>query len=63
MNSIEVILLNYKGHSLHEFINKDEPLCPVIDFDLPIKILNAISPKLSDTQMKIYFAISLEMYI
>ncbi len=33
MNSIEVILLNYKGHSLHEFINKDEPLCPVIDFD------------------------------
>ncbi|GBC48347.1 uncharacterized protein OCT59_004660 [Rhizophagus irregularis] len=41
-----------QGHSLHEFIDGDKPLCPVIDFDLPIETLNVITPKLSGSQAK-----------
>ena len=42
-DEIEAILTEREGHFLHEFIDGDEPLCPVIDFDLPIKTLNAIT--------------------
>jgi hypothetical protein len=51
-DEIEAILLDRKGHSLHEYIDGDEPLHPIIDFDLPVETLNAISPKLSDIQAK-----------
>ncbi|GES80542.1 hypothetical protein GLOIN_2v1770262 [Rhizophagus clarus] len=51
-DEIEAILTEREGHSLHEFIDGDEPLHPVIDFDLPIETLNAITPKLSDSQAK-----------
>src|SRR4051812_38303173 len=51
-DEIEVILFDREGHSLHEFIDGDEPLRPVIDFDLPIETLNAITPKLSGDQAK-----------
>ncbi|RIA80376.1 hypothetical protein C1645_838811 [Glomus cerebriforme] len=46
-DKIEVILSDYKGHSLHEYIDNDEPLQPIIDFDLLVEILNAIFSKLS----------------
>ncbi|GES87673.1 hypothetical protein GLOIN_2v1770262 [Rhizophagus clarus] len=51
-DEIEAILTEHEGHSLHEIIDGDEPLRPVIDFDLLIKALNAITPKLSSCQAK-----------
>jgi len=51
-DGIEAIFSEREGHSLHEFINGDEPLHPIIDFDLPVETLNTISPKLSDKQAK-----------
>src|SRR5581483_1560115 len=51
-DEIEAILAEREGHSLHEIIDGDEPLRPVIDFDLPIETLNAITPKLSGGQAK-----------
>ncbi|PKY39795.1 hypothetical protein RhiirA4_415328 [Rhizophagus irregularis] len=36
-----------EGHSLHEFIDGDEPLRPIIDFDLPQEVLDTIEPKLT----------------
>src|SRR6266540_6449725 len=52
VDEIEAILSDREGHSLYEIIDSDEPLRPIIDFDLPIEMLNAISPKLSDKQAK-----------
>ncbi len=51
-NRIEAILTDREGHSLHEFIDGDEPLRPIIDFDLPVETLNAITLKLLDKQAK-----------
>ena len=51
-NGIEAIFSERKEHSLHEFIDDNEPLCPIIDFNLPVETLNTISPKLSDKQAK-----------
>ncbi|CAI2168381.1 1898_t:CDS:2, partial [Funneliformis geosporum] len=34
-DEIEAILSDCEGHSLHEFIDGDEPLYLIIDFDLP----------------------------
>jgi len=47
-DEIEAILSDREEHFLHEIIDGDEPLRPIIDFDLPIETLNAISSKLSD---------------
>ncbi|CAI2198511.1 16964_t:CDS:1, partial [Funneliformis geosporum] len=47
---IEAILSDREGHSLHEYIDGDKPLQPIIDFDLPVETLDAITPKLSDKQ-------------
>ena len=46
-DGINAILLDHEGHSLHEIINGDEPLRPIIDFDLPKETLVAIEPKLT----------------
>ncbi|CAI2189461.1 4773_t:CDS:1, partial [Funneliformis geosporum] len=51
-NKIEVILSDRKSHSLHKIINWNEPIQPIIDFDLSVETLNAISPKLSGKQSK-----------
>ena len=51
-NKIEVILLDHEGHFLYKFINSDEAFCSVINFNLPMEILNAISLKLLDKQAK-----------
>ncbi|CAI2193813.1 18462_t:CDS:1, partial [Funneliformis geosporum] len=51
-DEIEAILSDREGYSLHKYINGDEPLWPIIDFDLLIEMLNAISSKLSDKQAK-----------
>ncbi|PKY59747.1 hypothetical protein RhiirA4_482753 [Rhizophagus irregularis] len=51
-DEIEAILSDREGHSLHEFIDGGEPLRPVIDFDLPVETLNAITPKISGGQAK-----------
>ncbi|CAB4390089.1 unnamed protein product [Rhizophagus irregularis] len=46
-DEIEAILSDREGHSLHEFIDGDEPLQPIIDFDLPQEVLDTIEPKLT----------------
>ncbi|GBC40919.2 uncharacterized protein OCT59_029341 [Rhizophagus irregularis] len=46
-DGIEAILLEREGHSLHEFISGDEPLRPIVDFDLPQEVLDTIEPKLT----------------
>ncbi|PKC63452.1 hypothetical protein RhiirA1_519274 [Rhizophagus irregularis] len=51
-DEIEAILSDREGHSLYEFIDGDEPLWLIIDFDLPVETLNAIIPKLSGGQAK-----------
>ena len=51
-DGIEAILSEREGHSLHEFIDGDESLRPIIDFDLPEDTLNAITPKLTCNQAK-----------
>jgi len=51
-DEIEAILSDHEEHSLHEIINSDKPFHPIIDFDLPIETLDAISLKLSDKQTK-----------
>src|ERR1043166_3987687 len=51
-DEIEAILSDHEGHSLHEIIDGVNPLRPVINFDLPVETLNAISSKLSDKQAK-----------
>src|SRR6266542_3395843 len=51
-DEIEAILSDREGHSLHKFIDGDEALHSVIDFDLPMETLNTISPKLLDKQAK-----------
>ncbi|GES83069.1 highly derived D5-like helicase-primase [Rhizophagus clarus] len=46
-DGIEAILLEREGHSLHEIIDGDEPLRPIIDFDLSQEVLDTIEPKLT----------------
>src|SRR4051794_28595990 len=46
-NEIEAILSDREGYSLHEFIDENEPLQPIIDFDLPQEVLGTIEPKLT----------------
>ena len=46
-DELEVILLDCEGYSLHEYIDGDEPLRPIIDFDLPQEVLDTIEPKLT----------------
>ncbi|EXX53577.1 hypothetical protein RirG_242620 [Rhizophagus irregularis DAOM 197198w] len=46
-DGIEAILLECEGHSLHEFISRDEPLRPIVNFDLPQEVLDTIEPKLT----------------
>ncbi|CAB4395598.1 unnamed protein product [Rhizophagus irregularis] len=46
-DGIEAVLLEREGHSLHEFISGDEPLRPIVDFDLPQEVLDTIEPKLT----------------
>ena len=40
-DEIEAILSEREGYSLHEIIDGDEPLRPIINFDLPVETLNA----------------------
>ncbi|RIA89692.1 hypothetical protein C1645_824455 [Glomus cerebriforme] len=48
-DGIEVILTDREGYFLHEFIDSDEPLRPIIDFDLPVAIFTElICKKLSE---------------
>ncbi|GBB88942.1 hypothetical protein RclHR1_15570002 [Rhizophagus clarus] len=46
-DEIEAILSDREGHFLHEFIDGDEPLWSIIDFDLPQKVLDTIELKLT----------------
>ncbi|CAG8499136.1 16873_t:CDS:2 [Cetraspora pellucida] len=46
-SDIEAILSDCESHSLHEFIDRDEPLHPIIDFDLLQEIYDTIEPKLT----------------
>ena len=50
-DGIEAIFSEREGHSLHEFIDGDEPLRPIIDFDLPKESLIAIEPKLTPNEV------------
>ena len=51
-DEIEAILSDRKGYSLHEFIDGDEPLRPIIDFDLPQEIYDTIEPKLTRKEIR-----------
>ncbi|PKK56535.1 hypothetical protein RhiirC2_799804 [Rhizophagus irregularis] len=48
---IEAILSDREGYSLHEFIDGDEPLWPIIDFDLPREVYDSIKPKLTGKEV------------
>jgi hypothetical protein len=50
-DGINSILSDHEGHSLHEIIDGDEPLRPIIDFDLPKETLVTIEPKLTPTEV------------
>ncbi|CAI2199096.1 19108_t:CDS:1, partial [Funneliformis geosporum] len=43
-DEIEAILSDCEGYFLHEYIDGDELFWPIIDFDLPVKTLDAITP-------------------
>ena len=60
-NEIEAILSDREGHSLHEYIDGDEPLRLIIDFDLLVEALNAITPSFQAVRQKIYFVAPLEI--
>src|ERR1043165_5879181 len=60
-DEIEAILAEREGHSLHEIIDGDEPLRPIIDFDLLVEALNAITPSFQAVRQKIYFVAPLEI--
>ncbi|RGB30857.1 hypothetical protein C1646_764790 [Rhizophagus diaphanus] len=45
-DEIEAIFSDYENYFLHEFIDKNKPLQPIIDFDLPQEVLDTIKPKL-----------------
>jgi len=62
-DDIEAILSDYEGHSLHEFIDGNGPLRPIIDFDLPIETLNAITPKVMRKEPMYLFRMPLEMFV
>jgi hypothetical protein len=66
-DEIEAILSDREGHSLHEFIDGDEPLRPIIDFDLPVEVYNSIEPKLTrkeilDTLNRAFRDVCLEIF-
>ena len=50
-DEIEAILSDREGHSLHEFIDSDEPLRPIIDFNLPREVYDSLDPKLSGKEV------------
>ncbi|CAB4382524.1 unnamed protein product [Rhizophagus irregularis] len=50
-DEIEAILSDREGHSLHEFIDGDEPLWPIIDFVLPQEVLDTIGSKLTHKEV------------
>src|SRR6266496_3245445 len=51
-DEIEAILSDREGHSLHEFIDGDEPLRPIIDFDLSREVYDSIEPKLKGKEIQ-----------
>src|SRR6266536_6257142 len=51
-DEIEAILSDREGHSLHEYIDVDEPLRPIIDFDLPREVYDSIEPKLKGKEIR-----------
>src|SRR6266540_711728 len=66
-NEIEVILSDREGYSLHEFIDGNEPLQPIIDFNLPREVHNGIEPKLMrkeilDTLNRAFKDVCLEIF-
>jgi hypothetical protein len=51
-DGIEAILSERQGHSLHEFIDGDDPLRPFIDFDLSRETFDKIKPKLTPKEIQ-----------
>ena len=50
-DEIEVTFTDREGHSLHEIIDSDELLRPIIDFDLPREVYDSLDPKLSSKEI------------
>ena len=50
-NKIEVTFTDREGHSLHEIINSDKPLCSIIDFNLLREVYDSLDPKLSGKEI------------
>src|SRR5437763_6961790 len=51
-NEIEATFADREGHSLHEIIDGDKPLCPIIDFDLPREVYDSLDPKLTGKEIR-----------
>ena len=51
-DGIEAILIERTGHSLHEYIDGDNPLRPIIDFDLSRKKFDKIEFKLEPKEIQ-----------
>src|SRR6266542_837201 len=50
-DEIEAILSDCESHSLYEFIDGDEPLWSIIDFDLLREVYDSIEPKLTGKEI------------
>src|SRR5436305_15083431 len=51
-DEIEATFTDREGHSLHEIIDGDEPLRPIIDFNLPREVYDSLNPKLSGKEIQ-----------
>ncbi len=51
-DEIEATFTDREGHSLHEIIDGDKPLRPIIDFDLPREVYDSLDPKLSGKEIR-----------
>ena len=51
-DEIEATFTDREGHSLHEIIDGDKPLRPIIDFDLPREVYDSLDPKLSGKKIR-----------
>ncbi|CAG8634510.1 10372_t:CDS:2 [Cetraspora pellucida] len=62
-DGIEAILTDHQDYSLHKFIDRDNPLCPIINFDLPREKFDKIEPNSSDSKKMSYHISTFGMHL